>query len=125
MDKVKFPFSYNKKKYMIWVWKGDYINLGAGAELGIYYGGEPHWRVDKKLSMNMTLKVYYKNRCIISYSKKTWWITGFNPSYMNIKAKDLKVYYTVKFTTRYLFDAFKNCNYKGWTYNNNCASYSF
>ena len=38
-EPAKFPFTYNGKEYIIWMWKGDYINLGAGAELGIYTGG--------------------------------------------------------------------------------------
>ena len=32
-EPAKFPFTYNGKEYIIWMWKGDYINLGAGAEL--------------------------------------------------------------------------------------------
>lgn len=27
----------------MWMWKGDYLNLGAEAETGIYKGGEPFW----------------------------------------------------------------------------------
>lgn len=40
MKNAKFDFTYNGTNYIIWAWKGDYINLGAGAELGIYYGGD-------------------------------------------------------------------------------------
>lgn len=29
----------NGETYIIWAWKGDYINLGAGAETGIYKKG--------------------------------------------------------------------------------------
>ena len=25
-----------KRKYVIWAWKGDYLNLGAGCEVGFY-----------------------------------------------------------------------------------------
>ena len=127
MDKRKFPFKYRNKEYIIWIWKGDYINLGAGAEMGIYYGGEPHWKVDKKLAMAMTLKVCYKGKTIISYSKKTWWITGFNPSYMNKKVSDLKVYYTINFSNRSFYSAFKNSEPHGWAFSqsNYSASYSF
>ena len=41
MEKQKFPFRYDGQDYILWAWKGDYLNLGAGAEMGIYYGGEP------------------------------------------------------------------------------------
>jgi hypothetical protein len=36
MRRLKLPFNYAGKEYIIWAWRGDYINLGAGAELGIY-----------------------------------------------------------------------------------------
>ena len=33
----KFQFSPNgEKKHIVWMWRGDYYNLGAGAEIGIY-----------------------------------------------------------------------------------------
>ena len=39
MQAKYFDFSYGGRSYRLWAWKGDYINLGAGAELGIYYYG--------------------------------------------------------------------------------------
>ena len=42
--------------------EGGYINLGAGAELGIYYGGGPHWFVDKGLAQQMELCLVYKEK---------------------------------------------------------------
>jgi hypothetical protein len=36
MRRLKLPFNYEGKEYIIWAWRGDYLNLGAGAELGIY-----------------------------------------------------------------------------------------
>ena len=35
IDKAKFDFTMNGTEYIIWAWKGDYLNLGAGAEIGI------------------------------------------------------------------------------------------
>ena len=31
------PFSTDDEDYVLWMWKGDYWNLGSGAEIGIYY----------------------------------------------------------------------------------------
>jgi len=31
MKSTKISFTHNKVKYVLWAWKGDYINLGAGA----------------------------------------------------------------------------------------------
>jgi RHS repeat-associated protein len=36
MNKAKFRFTSGGQEYVLWAWKGDYLNLGAGAEMGIY-----------------------------------------------------------------------------------------
>lgn len=49
MNKAKFQFSDDDgNDYNLWAWKGDYLNLGAGAEMGIYkrMGDTEHWLVD-------------------------------------------------------------------------------
>ncbi len=78
--------------------EGDYLNIGAGAEVGIYI--RPHfWDYNEKsldqyftvkeLAMPMKLYLYnydYTNNevedNIISWEPKDtqWWITGFNPN---------------------------------------------
>ena len=129
MKNEKFPFNSNGKSYILWAWKGNYINLGAGAELGIYYGGGPHWLVDKKLAQNMSMELKYRGKIIISYSEKTWWITGFNPNpkYLDAKASDLNVEFTVEFTKSSLYRSFKNAWRQKWSYNDSkhSVSYSF
>ena len=118
METAQFDFSCNGENYILWAWKGDYINLGAGAELGIYYGGGPHWLVEKSLAMPMTISVDYNKSNIISYSQTTWWITGFNPAYQNINASDLTVTYSVNFSkSRQMYYAFllNNLN-SGWSF---------
>lgn len=129
MKNAKFPFKCGGKSYILWAWKGNYINLGAGAELGIYYGGEPHWLVDKKLAQNMSMVLKYKGKTIISYSHKTWWITGFNPNrkYLDVKASDLSVKFTVGFVNNSLYRSFKQFWKSKWLFNDKTksASYSF
>ncbi|ORX45938.1 hypothetical protein BCR36DRAFT_585408 [Piromyces finnis] len=114
-------FSYNNQNYILWAWKGDYINLGAGAELGIYKGGtslESYWAVDKNLAMPMTLKVWKNSKQIIDWTDTHWWITGFNPSYLNNDAKNLTVQFTVQ------FDIKKNRNDKNIDVNFSNGMYS-
>lgn len=108
MQPAKFPFSCNGTQYMIWAWKGDYINLGAGAELGIYYGGGPLWLADTSLAMSMCMGLMYEGTNIISYypSGKQWWITGFNPAYQNKKASQLTAVFGINFNTQAMYDAF-------------------
>ncbi len=122
MKREKTFFSMNGKEYAFWAWKGSYINLGAGAELGIYYGGNPHWLVDKGLSMNMTMELKYNGKQIISYSAFTWWITGFNPNYLYKSANDLKATFTVIFNTKAMYTALKKSDDgRKWSYS--VASY--
>jgi RHS repeat-associated protein len=116
MARAKFQFSSEGQDYIFWAWKGDYLNLGAGAEMGIYrrmiVDGKPtdHWIIDKSLALPMTLTVKYKGKEIISYDPKIvdpagsdtnkWWVTAFLPSEQNVKASDLTATYTVDFTGR-------------------------
>jgi len=95
MAKDKFQFTSGGVDYMLWAWKGDYLNLGAGAELGVYKRFEipeikadaslevagakasvslettgmktDHWLVDQSLSMHMTLSLFYKGQEIIKW----------------------------------------------------------
>lgn len=121
MKSLKFPFSYNGEDYIFWAWKGDYLNLGAGAELGIYYGGPYHWFVDTDLAMPMTIKVYRKNKQIVSYSAKAWWITGFNPYEQDAKASQLSAIYTIDFSCnkgmyRAFYNKYRNSSYWSFGY---------
>ena len=130
MKPAKFEFVSNGISYILWAWKGDYLNLGAGAELGIYYYGTMgHWLVDKKLAMSMTMTVKYNGKTIISYSAATWWITGFNPNYINVRAGNLTVTYVILFRNKQLFTDLYNRHKKtpGWTFltNSQIASYTF
>lgn len=101
MDVRKFEFSTKDEEFTIWMWKGDYINLGASAETGIYYGGGPHWTTGVPYSVPMTLELYDKEGDpIFEYQpdENQWWITGFNPSYQETDAGDLSVAGTIDFS---------------------------
>jgi len=118
MDKAKFSFTYNDEELIFWAWKGDYINLGAGAELGIYKKLEvrgmstPQYIVDKDLALPMTLTLQYKGNTIIEYDPgKQWWITGFNPEYKGKKASKLTATYSIDFSgNKDMYKAFINSN---------------
>ena len=118
-------FTFNDKNYILWGWKGDYINLGAGAELGIYYGGKSRdsiWFVNKSLAMPMTLTLKHRIYGTIvdnwdNWGNDSWWITAFNPRYKGVKAKDLTASFTVKFKDKKMFDEFCKIERKGWSYN--------
>ncbi len=61
---------YKGEEYRIWMWKGDYYGLGAGAETGIYRGSGYHKLAyqDSKLIMKLSLPNRLEGRCEI----RTW-----------------------------------------------------
>ncbi len=94
MKKNKYPVTVDGEQYCIWMWKGDYLNLGAGAETGIYKGGEPFWDVAVDDAMPMTLTTYDKDgNTIMCYmpDDPQWWITGFDSMTQDIDPDDLTV----------------------------------
>lgn len=124
MDKAKFQFSMNGQDYIFWAWKGDYLNLGAGAELGIYtrFSSTDHWLVDTSLALPMTLTLNDNNgNQILSFSPSNnqWWITGFNPYYQDVQASNLIATYTVNFSgNKDMYDKFYSTwrRDKRWTF---------
>ncbi len=104
MAKDKFMFNVGDKEYVIWVCKGDYINLGAGAEAGIYKEyGLGHWLTSPENAMPMTLTLTDKNtgEQIYSYGEpdeKYWWITGFDPSHPNNQENELEATVVLDFS---------------------------
>lgn len=122
MVAYQFPFTYNHCGYTIWAWKGDYINLGAGAELGIYRGNRGHRVVDRSLAMQMSMIVIYRGAWIINYAPQEpqWWITAFNPSYQNANPKELIVNIGVYFYDYGMYWAFRS---SGLKYNTNYRWY--
>lgn len=109
MKQAKLDFSYKDEYYIIWAWKGDYINLGAGAEIGIYVGEGPHYFVDKSQAMWMGMILTYKDKEIIHYvpDEQQWWLTGFNPNYQNVFANNLTAYLGIRFNDSGMYYAFK------------------
>ena len=131
MEANNFVFNYEGQDLNVWLWKGDYINLGAGAEMGIYKRFTPfgikteHWLVDKSLAISMELSLKtIEGITIFDYKPngKQWWITGFNPKYRNVNAEELIATYTLKFgcENKDMYKAFKDSlssnNRRGWEF---------
>lgn len=87
IDKVRMPFEVNTRCYCVWAWKGEYWNLGTGAEIGIYYTDDHeqaeagYYEVDTdRLKLHVLMDVRYDNRPITeSFEQTNWWITSFTP----------------------------------------------
>ena len=116
--KTTFPFNCtinnSMKHFVVWCWKGDYWNLGAGAEIGIYYSDNEsqanngYYRVDPdnlKLSVRMTVE--YNNTTITDgFTQTNWWVTSFTPSCQSPKMNLLKA----KFDFSFAANLGNNCN---------------
>lgn len=146
MERAKFPFTTNDGiEYILWAWKGDYLNLGAGCEMGIYVksvevncyaninghiftGSFEHYIVDKSLAMNTSVTLTRGNRVIGTFEGLHWWPDLFNPHEQGALANELKAKFSWDFTGREdLLDALKNRwgNFPGWTFEGNTATFEF
>lgn len=115
MKSVRFDFSSGGTDYTLWGWKGDYLNLGAGCELGIYekasgaLGSLDHFVVNKDLAMNMSATLTLNGKTVGSFNGTHWWATSFNPNVQNVKAEDLTAQFTVNFgDNKRMYSDFKN-----------------
>ncbi len=96
MNRMKLDFEENNKNYVIWAWKGNYLTLVAGSEVGFYtqnstlesvekFTGLEQWMVEIELPMTLSLyNVNSSGLVIDSYyhwlpDEEQWWITGFVP----------------------------------------------
>ncbi len=110
-------------EYTIWTWKGDYLNLGAGGEIGIYkgIGDVVKTTMCDHLGVTMSMEVVakYKNskdwsyisnlseakpiqddKLLVNYSSEgeSWWLTGWNPMAQEYKFNDLVLKGTLDFS---------------------------
>lgn len=121
MKKEEFKFNYDEQDYNVWTWRGDYLNLGSGAEIGIYenphnvlFTGVKQWDA-VKFTLPMTLNLYNYNEKdnienVFSWApdEPQWWITGFNPIFDEPRVSEMVSLGTVDFDGREgMFDALK------------------
>ena len=104
--------------YVVWIWKGDYWNLGAGAEIGIYktdsfYSYSRHfYEVDPDLKLTVDILIKYHEYFQTPYpiyeedGKAGWWICFFTPQIQFPKVDWIDVYLNVKFNDTSLFAPF-------------------
>lgn len=105
MDNLKLEFTNNKNElYYLWCWRGDYINLGSGAEIGIYKKSFISGEAYATFTLPMTLSLYNYNEngidTVFNWApdKKQWWITGWNPEYMEPNKYELVMLGSIDFT---------------------------
>ena len=129
MKNERFRFESDGTKYTFWLWCGSYINLGAGAEMGLYIGDGWMVSANHDITLPMSMTLVYDGTTIIDYSDTTWWITGFNPNYSDVLPDQLTVTFTIDFSSRpgMFRDFYSQCADDGWSFDlkNHLAIYSF
>lgn len=141
MDRKKSAeFTVDGETYIIWAWKGDYMNLGAGAETGIYRKySDTHYltATDKATDMELTLTSSSKGE-LFNYKPygdtnlwnngAQWWVNGFDSQYQNVRADDLIATTVIDFSKMQngieMYNAFKKATLNsekpslktGWTF---------
>lgn len=113
MDKKKYTFEYENKEYVIWGWKGCYLSLGAGSEVGFYEEGVAPglWTFSDFFDMSCSL---YKITGDDSYKtlynwypqETEFWVTGFVPEEVGIKENELRQISSVQFPSEEMYEEF-------------------
>jgi hypothetical protein len=104
----KFEFNTSAHRFRVEAWKGNYWNLGAGAEIGFYY--DPNESISGDFwkcgygayQFKMTLSLLHIPTGTTLYSRSPaethWWITGFSPRWQDTKVQDLRLTGSVSFS---------------------------
>jgi RHS repeat-associated protein len=102
----KFEFEYDHKKYALWAWKGDYLNLGAGGEIGFYSqdakDADGQWDADQngympKMTMNLRGPGGEQIADFAPPHAQSW-VGQWNPNVQNTHPDDLAATMTVDFS---------------------------
>ena len=134
MTPVKYKFSSGGTDYCLWGWKGDYLNLGAGCEIGLYKGSllnkltnDDTYIVDFSLAMDVEATLYVNGQWAGTYNSKKlgkhWWPAIFNPRYQYINKEAITAKYRITMPNKQLYMDFKNyakkkTEFKNWDYEN-------
>ena len=95
----------------IWIWRGHYLNVGDGGEIGLYEraGNIPIINIEQweqsDIRMPMTLYLYNTKDSenvsnIFSWEpvEDQWWITGFNPTIYDLDKSDMTLVGSMDFS---------------------------
>ncbi len=80
------------------------------------------------MPMSLRLRKIDSNEILFDYSPEEfqWWINGFDPSHQYANADNLELQVTIDFSMyKDLYDAFKEKNGSGWTFDGMRATYTW
>ena len=121
-------FEYKGKDWLIEGWKGNYNNLGVGAEIGVYYKSpkqpiKHYWAVSDANRLNMFFRLNKKptQKLFTRGAGRFWWITGFKPGIGVIDKDNLYMYSTIQLKSANMAIEFKKSLNKNRYENNKVA----
>ncbi len=96
----KSRFEYGSHSWLIEGWKGNYMNMGVGGEIGVYYNDSPYGSklgclehygpISDADMLYMQFTLGRGGGVIMTKAReKHWWITGFRPSIGTIPSSSL------------------------------------
>lgn len=109
IDRVKYDFESgvgeDKEYYIVWCWKGDYWNLGTGAEIGIYstkhaeFAANSYYEIDTNLNVRVHMNIKYRTFfgqvaiTLNDFDQTNWWICSFTPAvqFPNVEWIDVEI----------------------------------
>ena len=117
----RFTATINSKPryYVIWCWKADYWNLGAGAEIGIYYTDSAEdkeknfYNINTDLNLHVRMDIDYGINTPITlkhlndFHQTNWWVTSFTPEIQFANIDLLRVKLKVRFVDK-MIDGFNS-----------------
>ena len=110
----RFCFDYNGLEWMIQAWKGNYILISNGAEVGVYnrvpgeeMGTFYNCATDEQL-MTMTMKLSTVNGTTLLDLKpqKHWWINGFKLNGYTYEPESLVLEFSIEMPDMEMVNAF-------------------
>ena len=116
MVAVKLEFTHGDDLYVLYGWKGDYVNLGAGVEAEFLNDdGIWQWNAHPDEYMpDMTASISYQGTEILRVDPdgKQVWAAGFATRYQDLDPNDLTATLTYDFSDNQdMFDSIANSNY--------------
>lgn len=109
----RYHFDYKGLEWMIQSWKGTYILISNGAEVGVYnrvpgeeLGTFYNCATDDQL-MTMTMKLSFKDTVLLDLGpEKHWWINGFKMTGTTYPPESLTLEFSVEMPDMEMVNAF-------------------
>jgi hypothetical protein len=112
LDTLRFPFEYGGKDWMIQLWKGQYVIVFNGAEIGLYEkpANRNIFYDCSDTTLDMSMRLYQGDDLFLDYpAYNTWWACAFrlgNPITSIVAASELRMTGTIRFEDQGMRDAF-------------------